>query len=122
MAARSRSGVMASRRVLSCISTSASRAVRRLMVSAFPGPVNIGSEEMVTINEMAWMTMEIAGKKLTLQAHLRSHGGPWSQFRQRVDHARLGWEPTMQLQQGLARTYAWIEAQVRSPLRVGSVA
>lgn len=96
--------------------------MRRLMVSAFPGPVNIGSEEMVTINQMAWMIMEIAGKKLTLK-HISGPTGVRGRNSDNVlIRARLGWEPTMQLQQGLARTYAWIEAQVRSPLRVGSVA
>ena len=42
-------------------------AVRRLMESTFPGPVNIGSEEMVTINQMAEMIMRIAGKKLAIK-------------------------------------------------------
>ena len=42
-------------------------AVRRLMESDFPGPVNIGSEEMVSINRLAEMVMEIAGKKLSIK-------------------------------------------------------
>jgi GDP-D-mannose 3', 5'-epimerase len=89
-------------------------AVRRLMNSSFQGPVNIGSEEMVTINQMAGMIMGIAGKKLTLK-HI---SGPTGVRGRKSDNAliraELGWEPTLRLQQGLARTYAWIEAQVRS--------
>jgi GDP-D-mannose 3',5'-epimerase len=92
-------------------------AVRRLMKSEFAGPVNIGSEEMVTINQMAGMIMEIAGKKLSIN-HV---SGPLGVRGRNSDNAliraELGWEPTMRLQQGLARTYTWIEAQVRSAAR-----
>jgi nucleoside-diphosphate-sugar epimerase len=89
-------------------------AMRRLMASAFPGPVNVGSEEMVTINRMAAMIMEIAGKKLVIK-HVP---GPTGVRGRNSDNAlireQLGWEPEMRLRQGLTRTYAWIEAQVRS--------
>jgi nucleoside-diphosphate-sugar epimerase len=84
------------------------------MKSEFAGPVNIGSEEMVTINQMAGMIMEIAGKKLSIN-HV---SGPLGVRGRNSDNvlirAKLGWEPTMRLQEGLARTYRWIEAQVRS--------
>jgi nucleoside-diphosphate-sugar epimerase len=89
-------------------------AVRRLMKSEFPGPLNIGSEEMVTINKMAEMIMEIAGKKLSIK-HI---SGPTGVRGRNSDNAliraELCWEPTLRLQQGLGRTYAWIDAQVRS--------
>jgi GDP-D-mannose 3',5'-epimerase len=89
-------------------------AVRRLMRSAFPGPVNIGSEEMVTINQMASMIMGIAGKQLAIK-HVP---GPTGVRGRNSDNAlirtELGWEPKMRLKQGLARTYPWIEAEVRS--------
>jgi nucleoside-diphosphate-sugar epimerase len=89
-------------------------AVRRLMTSGFPGPVNIGSEEMVTINQMASMVMEIAGKKLAI----RHIPGPTGVRGRNSDNwlirAELGWEPTMQLRTGLTTTYKWIEAQVQS--------
>jgi GDP-D-mannose 3',5'-epimerase len=97
-------------------------AVRRLMKSPFPGPVNIGSEEMVTINEMAGMIMRIAEKKLAVK-HI---SGPIGVRGRNSDNvlirAELGWEPTMRLQEGLAKTYTWIEAQVQSAARVGSAA
>ena len=87
-------------------------AVRRLMNSSFTGPVNIGSEEMVTINKMAMKVMEIAGKKLTIK-HI---SGPLGVRGRNSDNNlirdALGWEPNMRLSDGLARTYAWIEAQV----------
>jgi nucleoside-diphosphate-sugar epimerase len=97
-------------------------AVRRLMSSSFSGPVNIGSEEMVTINQMAKMIMEVAGKKLTIK-HIP---GPTGVRGRNSDNtllrSELGWEPKMRLQQGLAKTYAWIENQVRSDARVEPMA
>ena len=66
--------------------------VRRLMESDFTGPVNIGSEEMVTINQLAEMVMEIAGKKLSHPAHPGPARRARPQFRQPPDSrtSRLG--------------------------------
>src|SRR5579859_1699519 len=90
-------------------------AVRRLMQSTtFRGPVNIGSEEMVTINRMAAMIMEIAGKKV----RIRHIAGPQGVRGRNSDNAlirkELGWAPSASLRDGLARTYRWIDAQVQS--------
>ena len=84
----------------------------RLMRSGFQGPVNIGSEEMVTINSLATMIMGIANKKLSL----RHIPGPLG-VRGRNSHnslirKMLGWAPTQSLRAGLERTYPWIESQV----------
>jgi nucleoside-diphosphate-sugar epimerase len=87
-------------------------AVRRLMQSRFRGPVNIGSEEMVTINQMARMVMTIAGKKLSLRHVVGPTGVRGRNSDNRVIRAELGWEPKMGLQDGLANTYAWIVAQL----------
>jgi nucleoside-diphosphate-sugar epimerase len=87
-------------------------AVRRLMGSAFRGPVNIGSEEMVTINRMAAMIMAIAGKKQSIRHVAGPTGVRGRNSDNRLIRAELGWEPTMRLQDGLADTYAWIEAQI----------
>lgn len=85
----------------------------RLLRSDFPGPVNIGSEEMVTINELAMMTASIAGK----QIRLRHVAGPLG-VRGRNSHnalirERLGWAPSQPLRDGLERTYPWVAAQVQ---------
>jgi GDP-D-mannose 3',5'-epimerase len=97
-------------------------AVRRLMASTFRGPVNIGSEEMVTINQMATMIMGIARKRLTI----RHVSGPTGVRGRNSDNAliraELGWEPKMRLQQGLAKTYNWIEGQVSFAGRAKSIA
>jgi GDP-D-mannose 3',5'-epimerase len=86
--------------------------VRRLMQSDFSGPVNIGSDEMVSINQLTQMIIEISQKPLTVQ-HVE---GPLGVRGRNSDNvlikARLGWAPTAPLRQGIAATYAWILDQV----------
>jgi nucleoside-diphosphate-sugar epimerase len=87
--------------------------VRRLMDSeTFFGPVNIGSEEMVTINQLAEMVMDIAGVKLKIK-HI---DGPLGVRGRNSDNKlikeKLGWAPSLPLRVGLEKTYAWIEEQV----------
>jgi nucleoside-diphosphate-sugar epimerase len=86
--------------------------VRRLMESNFVGPVNIGSEEKVTIDQLSIMIMRIAGKTL----HLRHVHGPLG-VRGRTSDNRLiqkalGWAPSQPLERGLTITYYWIANQV----------
>ncbi len=86
--------------------------MRRLMDSEFQGPVNIGSEEMVTINQLAAMTMKTAGKELAIR-HVR---GPVGVRGRNSDNAmiraQLGWAPSRPLAEGLAKSYQWIAGQV----------
>jgi GDP-D-mannose 3',5'-epimerase len=89
-------------------------AVRRLMNSNFRGPLNIGSEEMVTINEMAYIIMDIAGKALTIDHVAGPLGVRGRNSDNNLIRKELGWEPTLRLKDGLAKTYAWIKEQVRS--------
>lgn len=88
-------------------------AVRRLMNSDFIGPVNIGSEEMVTIDQLAYMVMEIAGKKLKIRHVPGPLGVRGRNSDNRLIRKMLGWEPTMSLREGLAKTYPWIAEQVK---------
>jgi len=88
--------------------------VRRLMDSSFRGPVNIGSDEMVTINQMAEMIMQIAGKKLTIMHCAGPTGVRGRNSDNRLIRAELGWAPRMSLRQGLAKTYPWIASQVQA--------
>jgi nucleoside-diphosphate-sugar epimerase len=87
-------------------------AVQRLMDSSFRGPVNIGSEEMVSINQLAAMVAEIAGKKISVH-HIP---GPLGVRGRNSDNAlirnELGWAPSQPLRDGLVKTYPWIAAQV----------
>jgi len=85
----------------------------RLMRSDWTGPVNIGSDEMVTINQLAEMAMEIAGKKLTKKHIPGPLGVRGRNSDNRLIHEKLSWRPTKPLRDGLAKTYAWIEEEVQ---------
>jgi GDP-D-mannose 3',5'-epimerase len=87
--------------------------VRRLMDSvSFYGPVNIGSEEMVTINHLAEIIMEIAKKKIIIK-HI---DGPLGVRGRNSDNKlikdKLNWAPSLPLKEGLTKTYVWIAEQV----------
>lgn len=82
------------------------------MRSNFTGPVNIGSEEMVTINQLAQMVMEIAGKRLSVRHIPGPLGVRGRNSDNQVIRKKLGWEPTQPLQVGMEKTYRWIEPQV----------
>lgn len=88
--------------------------VRRLMDSDFTGPVNIGSDEMVTINQLAEMTAAIAGKKITIK-HIP---GPLGVRGRNSDNAliekKLNWKPHFALKEGMTLTYTWISEQVKN--------
>jgi len=89
----------------------------RLLRSDFEGPVNIGSEEMVTINGLADMIMNVAGKRVKIRHIPGPQGVRGRNSDNRLIRERLGWAPEQPLSAGLERTYAWIETQVRSNKR-----
>ncbi len=92
----------------------------RLMRSNWTGPVNIGSEEMVTINQLVDLVADIAGKPV-VKKHVP---GPTGVRGRNSDNgliaARLGWRPTTRLTDGLRTTYRWIEQQLFANLRRAS--
>jgi GDP-D-mannose 3', 5'-epimerase len=93
--------------------------IRRLMNSTtFYGPVNIGSEEMVSINQLAEIIMGIAHKKITLK-HIK---GPLGVRGRNSDNKlireKLSWAPSIPLEAGLTKTYAWISEQVSKKVPV----
>jgi GDP-D-mannose 3', 5'-epimerase len=88
--------------------------IRRLMNSTtFRGPVNIGSEEMVSINKLAEIVMEAAGKKVSLN-HI---DGPLGVRGRNSDNKlikkELGWAPSRPLKDGIKETYKWISEQIK---------
>jgi nucleoside-diphosphate-sugar epimerase len=87
-------------------------AVRRLMESDFIGPVNIGSEEMVSINRLADLIMGVAGKKLVIRHIDGPLGVRGRNSDNRLIREKLRWAPSRRLQEGLERTYIWIKNQV----------
>jgi nucleoside-diphosphate-sugar epimerase len=84
------------------------------MESNFMGPVNIGSEEMVSINQLAGMVMDIAGKKQSIKHIPGPLGVRGRNSDNRLIKEKLGWEPNAPLWDGLSKTYAWISQQVEN--------
>jgi len=88
------------------------KGVRELMDSTFTGPVNIGSDEMISLNALAEMVMKIAGKRLKIK-HIK---GPLGVRGRNSDNKlikkKLGWAPSQPLEKGMRKTYAWIFEQV----------
>ena len=86
--------------------------VRRLMDSDFSGPVNIGSDEMVSITQLAELAMKIADKTLRIKHIEGPLGVRGRSSDNRLIQEKLGWAPKQKLQDGLRTTYAWIAEQV----------
>jgi nucleoside-diphosphate-sugar epimerase len=91
----------------------------RLVASNFHEPLNLGTEELVTINELVDMVCGIAGKKLTKVHDLSAPQGVRGR---NSDNTRLrnvlGWEPQIRLEQGLAVTYNWIDNELQKAGRI----
>jgi GDP-D-mannose 3',5'-epimerase len=90
-----------------------------LMRSDFPGPINLGQDRMVTINELADMIMKAAGVKLEKVHVSGALGVRGRNSDNTLVRKVLGWEPKVTLEDGLARTYAWIEGLVKARLAAG---
>ena len=85
----------------------------RLTRSDWEGPVNIGSDEMVTINQLVDYVADIAGKKIE-KNHIPGPTGVRGRNSDNVlIQEKLGWAPSQSLREGLEKTYEWIEWQVR---------
>jgi len=89
--------------------------VRKLMQSQdFHGPVNIGSEEMVTINQLAQMAIELSDKNLSIKnIQVKQTGVRGRNSDNKLMREKLGWEPSLSLIRGLAETFLWIQEQIR---------
>ena len=85
----------------------------RLMESDFTEPLNIGSDRLVTINELADMIIEISGKRITKTYDLKAPQGVRGRNAD-LDLMKkvLDWQPKVSLEEGLNQTYTWIESQV----------
>ena len=103
-------------------------AVLRLMDSEFCEPVNIGSEEMISINDLARMVIEISGKNLSIeniygQEFFEKYAFPCPiGVKGRNSHNKLyrkeiGWEVSQPLEVGIEKLYFWIEKQIIDALQ-----
>jgi GDP-D-mannose 3', 5'-epimerase len=91
----------------------------RLMASDYSEPLNLGTDELVTINQLIDMVSAVANKKLSKQHDLSKPQGVRGRNSDNTLLNRvLGWEPAIPLQQGLAITYAWIEEELRKAGRI----
>lgn len=86
--------------------------VRRLMDTNFLGPVNIGSEEMITIQNLTKMIISISGKDLQIKNVEGALGVRGRNSDNALIREKLGWEPTQLLKVGIEKTYEWIKEQV----------
>lgn len=88
------------------------RAVYMLMQSDLEGPTNIGTEEYVTVKQLVDTVADVAGKKI----NIKWVEGPVGVLARNFSHEKirsLGWKPEYSLRDGIAKTYPWIEEQVR---------
>lgn len=99
-------------------------AVQKLMESKFLGPVNIGSEEMVTINQLAGMAIEISGKKIKIkniegEEFFKKYGFkcPLGVKGRNSDNKlyreKIGWAVSQSLRAGMENTYKWLESHMK---------
>lgn len=87
--------------------------IHRIMESDYAGAINLGTEEMVSINELARAVLEVAGRADVTIRHVE---GPQGVRGRNSDNSLLrkvtGWEPAISLEDGLKRTYPWIAKQL----------
>jgi GDP-D-mannose 3', 5'-epimerase len=93
--------------------------IYRIMRSDYPRPLNLGTEELVTVNQLVDMVAEVSGKRIVKRYDLSKPQGVRGR---NSDNSRLrqvlGWEPQIMLREGLAPTYHWIESELRAAGRV----
>ena len=90
-------------------------ATRRLMDSDFMGPVNIGSEEMVSINELVETAAKVSGKVVRKVYKLDAPTGVRGRNSNNdVIRKMLGWDYSQTLEEGIRKTYEWIEEQIKN--------
>lgn len=89
-------------------------AVRRLMGSDFTGPVNIGSEEMIAINDLVKMVAKIAGKSINIKNIPGPTGVRGRNSDNKMIKEKLGWAPSQPLVDGISKTYNWIKEQMQN--------
>ena len=86
--------------------------IRLLRNQSFVGPVNVGSDEMISIQDLAEMVIEISGKNLTINNIEGPTGVRGRNSDNRLIKKELGWAPSESLRSGVELTYSWISSQV----------
>jgi nucleoside-diphosphate-sugar epimerase len=93
--------------------------IYRIMHSDYPHPLNLGTDELVTVNELVDLVAEVAGRHITKEHDLSKPQGVRGR---NSDNTRLrevlGWEPQIPFKEGLVPTYRWIESELRKAGRI----
>jgi nucleoside-diphosphate-sugar epimerase len=93
------------------------QGVKAIFESEIHEPINLGSSELVTINQLVDIVEEIAGIKLKRTYNLHAPRGVNGRNSDNTKiRQSLGWEPSIRLRDGMAKTYAWIESQMLVPV------
>jgi GDP-D-mannose 3', 5'-epimerase len=93
--------------------------IYRIMRSDYPHPLNLGTDELVTINQLVDMIAEISGKRITKRHDTSKPQGVRGRNSDNTKiHQVLGWGPQIPLREGLAPTYRWIESELRAAGRI----
>ena len=88
--------------------------IQRLMKSEFTGPVNLGSERMISINNLVYLIAGLVNKSVTIKNIPGPMGVMGRTSDNRLIREKLNWAPTEDLEQGIQKTYNWIVEQINS--------
>ncbi len=88
--------------------------IRKLMDSDFSGPVNIGSDEKISINRLVKMVSEIAGKEINIKHIDGPLGVRGRNSENTLIKEKIGWKPDYPLRKGIEKTYGWIKKQIEN--------
>jgi nucleoside-diphosphate-sugar epimerase len=95
--------------------------IHRLMRSDYREPLNLGQDRLISINELVDIVARAAGKRIRKRYNLSAPQGVRGRNSDNTRlRAVLGWEPAVSLEEGLARTYQWIESQLRQGALLGT--
>ena len=84
------------------------------MESDFKGPINIGSEEMVTINQLVETAAKVSGKNIKIKHIDGPLGVRGRNSNNDLVREKLNWDYSMSLEEGITKTYEWIHSQIYS--------
>ena len=93
--------------------------IHRIMHSNYPRPLNLGTDELVTVNQLVDVIAEIAGKRIAKKHDLSKPQGVRGRNSDNTRlHEVLGWKPRITLREGLIPTYRWIESELKKAERI----
>lgn len=88
--------------------------IRKLMMSDFTGPVNLGSEEKISLNDFAKLIIQISGKKLIIKNVEGPVGVNGRTSDNTLANNKLKWQPKFSLKEGITQTFNWVNTQVKT--------